>query len=190
MNIKHALLLERYGVKVSEAIIEPSKEVFPSDDVPVILNDRGKKIKILKWGFSPYYAKRLIINARSETVDTKPTFKSAFHSRRCLVPANGFFEWQKTNGKSIKHKIYLDNDEIFSMAGIYDTFKDKHGSSFQSFTILTTNPTDNIKKIHNRMPVILNRKDEDLWLDGNIQDWGLLRSLFKPYEKKLIIDKV
>ncbi len=190
MSMDFALLLERYGIKVPEIVIIPKEEVSPSNDVPVILNDGEKKMKVFKWGVSPSYSKGLIINARSETVDIKPTFKSAFHGRRCLVPANGFFEWQKANGKSIKHRIYLDNDEIFSMAGIYDSFTDKNGSTFEAFTILTTTPTDDLKRIHYRMPVILNKIDEDLWLDSDIRDFGLLKNLLRPYSEKIIIEKV
>lgn len=190
MSMDFALLLERYGIKVPEIVINPKAEVFPSGDVPVVLNQGEKKMKILKWGFSPSFAKRLIINARSETIDIKPTFKSAFNSRRCLVPANGFFEWQKTDGKSIKHRIHLGNDEIFSMAGIYDSFTDKDGSTFEAFTILTTSATEDLKRIHHRMPVILNKSDEDLWLDNDIKDFRLLKGLLRPYSERMIIEKV
>lgn len=182
-------IIERYGIKDLSIFFNPKKEIFPSETSPVVVFDGEKRIKILKWGFSPSYAKRLIINARSETVDVKQTFRDSFTKRRCLVPANAFFEWDKRNGKNKKHKIYLKDEKIFSMAGIYNTFKDKNGNRLDAFTILTTEANEKIKTIHNRMPVIIERKHEDLWLDYSIKDIRVLKAILKPYTKDVIIEE-
>ncbi|MTI46650.1 MAG: SOS response-associated peptidase [Firmicutes bacterium] len=181
-------LLARYRLNDNDIQISfsPMNEIFPSNKVPVVLDKGERQIKMLSWGFNPSYAKRLIINARGETVDFKPTFKYSFLNKRCLIPATGFYEWEKVNGKSIKHQIFLDNAKIFSFAGIYNTFKDKNGRDYEAFTIITTTPSKDIERIHNRMPVILKKEDEDIWLDENNRDIGVLKSLLKPYDDIII----
>lgn len=187
ISIEFALLLARYGFKISGIDFLPKDEVYPSDTVPVVINQGGKQLSMLKWGFSPSFAKRPIINARSETIDIKPTFKSSFFNRRCLIPATGFFEWEKKDGKKIKRRIQLDDEEIFSMAGIYNEFIDKQGNPFKAFTILTITPNKSMERIHDRMPVIIDKTKEDIWLDNNIRDVGLLKSLLKPYDGTILI---
>lgn len=136
----------------------------------------------------PSFAKRPLINARGETVDIKPTFQYSFYNQRCLIPATGFFEWEKAESKKIKRKISLNNERIFSMAGLYNVFKDNNGIEYYAFTIITTEANQEMKTIHDRMPVILNREKEKLWLNNNIKAPLILKDLLKPYEGILLIE--
>lgn len=190
-------LIERYGIANDDVhfLIDSIKdrekkefdsEIFPSQKIAIIIQDKTKSrpiIKEFKWGFSPFYSKRLIINARAETIDKKKTFKKPFLEKRCLVPASAFFEWEKSNGKKIKQRIFLQNKKIFSLAGIYDSFIER-GKEIQAFTIITTMANNKISRIHNRMPVILNEKDEKNWLNINFTDYTALKDLLKPYPDK------
>ncbi|WP_427339383.1 SOS response-associated peptidase [Caloranaerobacter sp. DY30410] len=173
---------KRFNINYCDILIKPMAEIFPSNEVPIIINnEKGKMIKLMKWGFNLPYLKKLIINARSETIDTKKLFKYSFYNKRCLIPASGFFEWKKENGKNIKYKIYLKDESLFSMAGIYSFFRDKNGEYVNCFTILTTNANKKISSIHNRMPVILDRESEQIWLNNSIKDESL-KELLKPID--------
>lgn len=172
----------RFNINYCDVLIKSMPEIFPSNEVPIIINN-GKRqmIKLMKWGFNLSYLKKLIINARSETIDTKKLFKYSFYNKRCLIPASGFFEWKKENGKNIKYKIYLKDENLFSMAGIYSSFQDKNGEYINCFTILTINANKKISSIHNRMPVILDRESEQMWLNNSIKDKSL-KELLKPID--------
>lgn len=184
-------LIKKYGIFDGEIDYTPADEIFPSDQVPVVIQEKNKekKIKLFKWGFNPGFTRGLIINARGETVDKKPIFKNCFMQKRCLVPASGFFEWKDIGKRKIKYRISLKDKNVFSLAGIFDTFKDKDGNNIQSFTIITTNPNDKLKNIHNRMPVILQQKDETYWLDNNFSDTDTLKNMLKPYSSLSTIVK-
>lgn len=166
---------------------EFDREIYPSQKAPIILQNIENSKLILedcKWGFAPTYSKNLIINARAETINRKKTFKNPFLKQRCLVPASAFFEWEKQGSKKVKQRIYLQDRNLFSLAAIYDTFPDDKGEKIQSFTIITTKANNKISKIHNRMPVILQKKDEKSWLDTNFDDPEELKELLKPYSEQ------
>lgn len=149
-------LVARYNAEYSMENYK-SGEIFPSESpLTVVKADDKIKLMPMKWGMPMDDSKRLIINARVETVDKKPMFKSSFLKRRCIVPANAFFEWKTENSKKIKHLISKNGENIFSMGGIYDD---------NGFVILTMDSTENMKSIHNRMPLILTREEENIWLD-------------------------
>lgn len=168
----------------------PSNEIFPSQKAPVILNDRGnRKIKLYKWGFSPPYLNSLIINARSETLDQKKTFREPFQNKRCIIPANGFFEWNKQGDKKVKHQIYVKDQPIFSFAGLYDTFKNDSGEDVTNYTIITTRANKEVSEIHNRMPVILHEDDILTWLDPSNKDTDGLKDLLQPYDDSRLVVK-
>ncbi len=137
-------------------------EFFPSTDIPVI--HRGKEVKraihMMKWGFEPAFLKKLIINARSETLEQKPMFKDAFVRRRCLVPASGYYEWHNQK----KHAIRVKDKRIISLAGLYDRFLDKDGNAFWAVTLLTKDANESISAVHDRMPVIIDKASESMWL--------------------------
>jgi putative SOS response-associated peptidase YedK len=157
-------------------------EVFPSHTVPIVRNRGTREVVPMKWGFASPYRKGLIINSRGETVDSKPMFRRAFRQKRCLVPANAFFEWSKLGKSSTKHRIQVRQLSIFSMAGIYEDFFDKDGRPYTAFSIITTSPNHLVSQVHDRMPVILSREGEDIWLDNNIKDYSRLKDLLRPYE--------
>lgn len=180
-------VMERFRVENSDVNFSAREEIYPSEAVPVILGGEARQIKLMKWGFLPAYSKNLLINARSETVDSKPTFRNSFMYRRCLVPASGFYEWEKSDGKSIKRKIFLGDGSLFSMAGIYSTFNDQKGRPFEAFTILTTSANERIRKIHHRMPVILDQEGERLWLHQGTDDILKIKSLLKPFDGEMTI---
>jgi len=127
-----------------------------------------------------------MINARSETAATKPAFRDALASRRCLVPADGFYEWART-GKSKQPFCFEVNDgELFAFAGIWDRWKDASGQWNKSCSILTTTPNAVTSAVHDRMPVILQRNDCDLWLDPGFRDVTAAFGLLKPYDARLM----
>ena len=159
-----------------------SPEVFPSNTVPIIRNQETNELVPMKWGFVAPNRKGLIINSRGETVDSKPMFRRAFRQKRCLVPANAFFEWSKLGKTSIKHLIHIKQVSLFSMAGIYEDFLDKEGRSYTAFSIITTSPNSTVSRIHDRMPVILPKEYENTWLDHSIQDFSMLKDLMRPFE--------
>lgn len=166
-----------------ESFLPPlPQEIFPSNIVPVVAAAKPRLLIPMKWGFSSPYAKGLIINARGETADSKPLFREAFQQRRCIIPAEAFFEWKRESKAAIKYRIRHKEQPYFSMAGMYGDFKDKEGKVVQAFTILTTAPSPMIAQIHDRMPVILPKEAEALWLDSSICDPTVLKSLLKPYD--------
>lgn len=188
LNIDLKDIYERYGVLDANKNDYEFKEIYPSNKAPVILKDKEKKLQMLNWGFNPPYINKLLINARSETVDKKPTFRESFYKRRCIIPVSGFFEWERVGKDKIKRRIHIENSKIFSLGGLYDNFKDKNGEEFTAFTILTTVPNKDMINIHNRMPVIIPKDKEDIWLEKDIENYDILKRLFKPYDGNLVIE--
>lgn len=164
LNIGLDQLINRYEIDdIPDEIYDFNREIFPSNTVPVVFNNGGvKTIRFMKWGFDPSYTNNLIINARSETVHKKKLFKESFHRRRCIVPANGFYEWGKTETGKQKYFIDLKDKEIISLTGIYDSNHEQNKTF--SFCILTKDAPDQLVKIHDRAPVILEQDKEDEWL--------------------------
>lgn len=127
-------------------------------------------VEVMKWGLIPRWAKEpksmgySLINARAETLVIKPMYRNLLARNRCLVPANGFFEWQKTKKGKVPQYIFLKYRKMFSFAGLWDQWQDAEGKSFKSYTIITCEANSFISKIHDRMPVILNNREEQVWL--------------------------
>jgi len=122
------------------------------------------------WGFVPEWADRRagvkpLINARAETVATKPTFRQAFRSKRCLVLADGFYEWKRAGKSKVPHRVALKSGDSFAFAGIWSTVHDPSGRPYMTFAILTTEANEAVAQIHNRMPVIVHARDEATWLN-------------------------
>ena len=166
-------------------------EIFPTNIVPIITsNSNSDRTPCLsKWGFPKYNQKSgVIINARSETLEEKPTFKKLVHEGRCLVPASGFYEWKPLANKKEKHIIKTSNQNFFYMAGLYKSVIDKDGSSFLNFVIITTDANKEMSKIHNRMPVILNHSEVEAWIDSNI-GFKEIKNVLDPYKGSLDIEK-
>ena len=185
LSVKGKQISERFNVEVFDEMYKPSYNSAPSQNLPVITNSDPRQLSLFKWGLIPFWAKdprigNKLINTRAETISEKPAFKNALIKRRCLVPANGFFEWRK-NDKT-PFRIFLKNDELFAMAGIWETWKDAEGRPIHSFSIITTAPNELMEKLHDRMPVILQRENEAVWLHGEKKE--NLQSLLVPFDAK------
>jgi putative SOS response-associated peptidase YedK len=150
---------------------KPNYNAAPSQLLPVITNDQQHNhLELMDWGLIPHWAKERktgysMINARVETLLEKPTFKHAFRAHRCIIPANGFFEWQTTESGKQPYYIFSNDQPILALAGIYDLWVDpESGQTTKTYSILTTAARGIMEKIHDRMPVILSKSDEQNWL--------------------------
>ena len=182
-------LLNRYHIN-NKANIEfsPKNEIFPSQKAPIVKETDDKTdIKLYKWGFSPSFTNNLIINARGESVDQKPTFKNSFLNKRCLIPVTGFYEWQNTDNKKNKYNITVKNEKVFSLAGIYDSFKNNNGDIKNAFSIITISANKKINPIHHRMPVIIEKQVEKTWLNSKIKNRKQLKNMLKPFPDENIL---
>lgn len=151
--------------------LPPRYNIAPSQDAPIVRVDANgaRQLAMLRWGLVPSWSKDPIttystINARAETVATKPAYRAAFKSRRCLVPADGFYEWQKVGPRKQPHRITLKDDSLFAFAGLWEHWE-KGSEAIESFTIIVTEANDLLLPIHDRMPVILDPSDYDSWLE-------------------------
>lgn len=169
----------------------PRYNIAPSQPVSAIAHSScEREYRIFQWGFVPAWAKdpamvNRMINARSETVADKPSFRTAFKRRRCLIIADGFYEWKKAAAKGAKKQPYyiqMADQSLFGMAGIWEAWQSGDGSYLESCTILTTEPNTLMKPIHHRMPVIVNPQDYELWLDPAVQKGDAVQSLLRPFE--------
>lgn len=148
----------------------------------------GRQWQMVRWGLIPSWAKEAsignrMINARAETVTEKPAFRTAWRRRRCLVPADGYYEWQKTGKGKQPFYIRLRDDSPFAMAGLWERWLDPETDEpIESCTIITTDANELTRPIHDRMPVILNAADYDLWLDPQVPNPDPLRQLFRPFD--------
>lgn len=173
---------------VVTASLEPSYNVAPTDEVYAVAEHHGeRRLGTFRWGLIPFWAKdRKIaarhINARAETVDTKPAFKDSFVSRRCIVPADGFYEWEKRDdGSKLPHFLFPSDREVLAFAGLWASWSDPETDErVVTCTILTTDPNDVAGRIHDRMPVVLQPDSWDRWLDREFHDMAALRSMLGP----------
>ena len=166
----------------------PSFNIAPTQEVLTVTNDGSENHpELMRWGLVPSWAKdpkigNRMINARSETLTEKPSFRTAFERRRCLIPADGFYEW-KREGKAKKPMLITANPGgLFAFAGLWETWKQPDDSWLLTCAIITTSANEFMKSIHDRMPVILPRESEALWLDPEEQDTAMLSELLLPYD--------
>jgi putative SOS response-associated peptidase YedK len=151
----------------------PNFNVAPTHMMPVVTNSDAEHISIFKWGLIPFWAKdpkigNSMINARIESVKDKNTYKSIIEKKRCLVPLDGFYEWKKSGKLKIPYRIQVTDQEIFSCAGLWDSWKSSNGDIINSFTIITLPANEFMLPIHDRMPAILLPEQEYYWLKGEI----------------------
>lgn len=182
-------LITHYLIDDSKlATLKPNYNVAPMHNVPaVIASDEGKRLGELRWGLVPFWAKddkigSKMINARAETVSEKPAFKRLLKSKRCIIPADGFYEWKKDGTSKQPYRILMSDGSLFSFAGLYDTWEDPEGKKLSTCTIITTTPNSLMEDIHDRMPVILRPEDEADWLGRDNDDVESLLKLLKPYD--------
>jgi putative SOS response-associated peptidase YedK len=159
---------ERYKISLGNVSFEPSYNIAPGSKVVTIVKNKELTATKMQWGLVPFWAKeksRLLINTRAETINQKPTFKTAFKSRRCLIPSGGFYEWKKENNQKTPYYIHSKTEPIISFAGIYSESLDNTGKKQLTFSIITKAANQLISSIHNRMPVVLDKDKEDTWLN-------------------------
>lgn len=181
--------------KVSDIVeqleLRPNYNVAPSQTLPVIVRHSPNALEFMRWGLIPPWAKdssvgNRMINARAETVATKPAYRRAFRTQRCLVPASGFFEWQKLPRDKQPYYFRLSSGDLFAFAGLWESWRSPEGETLHSYTIITTEANDLLAPVHNRMPVILREADEDTWLDPDLSEPEHLLPLLAPYPAELM----
>ena len=179
------LLRERFGVDLPEMQYHFRYNAAPGQDLWVIPEETPNQAQLFHWGLVPFWAKdpkigNRLINARAETVAEKPAFRTPFRKHRCLVLADGFYEWDKKGVKRVPYRVVLKDERPFAFAGICDYWKDEKGKELKSFSIITTDANEMIAKIHDRMPVILSPEDEKVWLDPGLDITEAMKMLH-PY---------
>jgi len=166
--------------------IKPHYNIAPSQPVVALVREQTVKLEFLNWGLVPSWSKdpsigSRMINARQETLAEKPSFRGLLKSRRCLVLADGFYEWKAVGKRKQPHYIRLKSQDPFGFASLWSEWMSPDGSEIRSCTIITTEPNDLMREIHSRMPVILPRRARDAWLDPSIAQKEELLDLLKPY---------
>jgi putative SOS response-associated peptidase YedK len=168
----------------------PRFNIAPTQPIPVIRQhpkEAVRQLSVMKWGLIPHWAKdgsiaMSTINAKSETAATKPAFRDPLKFRRCLIPADGFYEWKKTGTAKQPFCFEVNDGELFAFAGLWDGWKDASGNWIKTCSILTTTPNTLTATVHDRMPVILDPESYDLWLDPVMQNVAAISELLKPYD--------
>jgi putative SOS response-associated peptidase YedK len=167
--------------------VEARYNIAPTQNVLAIHETSGsRQVKLLRWGLIPSWAKDAamgsrLINARSETVTEKPAFREAFKHRRCLIPADGFYEWQPVTNRKQPYFFRLKDDRPFAFAGLWESWKGASGERVESCSILTTEANELLRGVHDRMPLILHPEDYELWLDDDARKREMLKELLRPY---------
>ena len=183
--------MQTHNVDVfDDSYLAPSYNVAPQSFQPVVRLDSetGKReLTVMRWGLVPFWAKDAkmafnTINAKAETIATSPAYREAMKRRRCLVPADWFYEWKKLDAKTKQpYAIAMKDAELFAFAGLWDKWKDKAtGQTLETYTVITTDPNELMEPIHNRMPVILHRQDYERWLSPG-DPAQLPVDLLRPY---------
>ncbi len=189
-NAKPEQIKTEFNVGVKNPnLFQPRFNIAPSQMIDVVLAPESERIlSQLKWGLVPSWSKdaptsKGLINARAETITEKPSFREAFKSRRCIIPASGFYEWQKKGtGAKQPFYFYLNDKDVFGFAGLWEEWLDKQtGELLETCTIITTEANEVLKPVHERMPVILKAESYDEWLDAKVKNTEKLQRLLVPY---------
>jgi putative SOS response-associated peptidase YedK len=195
LTARERYLAEHFDLKDEDVKWIPRYNIAPTQEAAIIRQDPKqprRKFSLMRWGLIPYWAKDAsigfkTINAMAETVTEKPAFREAIKKRRCLVPADGFYEWQPVGKKEKQpYNIGLADDGLFAFAGLWERWRDPAGAPINSFTILTTGANSLVAGLHDRMPVIVKPDDYDLWLDPGMTDPAGLADLLKPFDARLM----
>ncbi len=167
--------------------INVSYNIAPSQQILSVIHDgTQRRMGHLRWGLIPRWAKDekigyKLMNARSESLAEKPSFKKPFQTQRCLIIADGFYEWKKVDGEKKPYRITVNNEDSFAFAGLWEKWDSPSGQSIFTGTIITTEANEKMTEIHHRMPVILKREDEAMWLDPNQNETSELQNLLRPF---------
>ncbi len=170
----------------------PRYNIAPTQEVLAVRNDGdGNRAEMMRWGLVPSWAKdqkigNRMINARSETLSERPSFRAAYKRRRCVIVADSFYEWKREGKSRTPMRIMLESEETFAFAGLWETWKRPDDSWMLSCTIITTSANELVSDIHDRMPVILDPDVEPVWLDPDLDDTSVLSELLVPYPSELM----
>jgi putative SOS response-associated peptidase YedK len=181
-----SVIKDAFDVVEFSGNLKPSYNIAPGSSVVAVIHETKKRLIPLKWGLIPSWAKdpsigNRLINARAETVAEKPSFRSAFKRRRCLIVANGYYEWKKTGKGKAPFYIHLKSDRPFGFAGLYDTWTSPESNMTDTCAIITTGPNELVRPVHNRMPAIVPKDQESLWLDPAVVDERQILPILKPF---------
>ncbi len=185
------IIVNEFNIYEVAADVKPDYNITPGRNVLCVTENGHNKLVSFRWGLIPSWAKDeqigyKMINARAETLLEKPSFLKPFQTQRCLVIADGFYEWRKTTAQKIPMAFRMKNEKPFGFAGLYDRWQSSENEIITSCTIITTNANELVAPIHNRMPVILRADDYELWLDNKINNTVKLTPLLKPFESKIM----
>src|SRR5580765_5080777 len=195
LTAKQRFIAEHFDLEESEVHSSPRYNIAPTQEAAVVRQDRQQPkrlFSLMRWGLVPYWAKDAsigfkTINAMSETAAEKASFREAMRRRRCLVPADGFYEWQKLGRKEKQpYNIGMADDGLFAFAGLWERWADSAGTPLNSFTILTTTANPLLAGIHDRMPVILKPEDYAVWLDPGMTNPAGVADLLRPFDARLM----
>lgn len=183
----------RYKLQSDLPLLPRRYNIAPSQEVPVIIQNGGKnELKIMRWGLVPSWAPdrsiaNRMINARAESITEKPSFRRLVESRRCLIPADGFYEWRREGSGKVPMWFHLKKKEPFAFAGLWDVRRDVEGEILHSFTIITTVPNALLRRIHNRMPVIFDPLQARQWLDPRLSTRDAdIAAVLAPFPSELM----
>jgi putative SOS response-associated peptidase YedK len=190
LSRRKQIIEEHFDTSPWDADWEPRYNIAPTQPVPVVRQhpkEPVRQLSLMKWGLIPHWAKDAsgaarTINARSETAATKPAFRDPIKFRRCLIPADGFYEWSRKGASKQPYRFEVNKGELFAFAGLWDGWKDPSGNWIKTRSILTTTPNAVTSTVHDRMPVILDPDSYDLWLDPGVQNVEVISELLKPYD--------
>jgi putative SOS response-associated peptidase YedK len=194
LSRRKQLVEEYFGTDESQHEWSPRYNIAPTQPVPVIRQNPKepvREVSLVRWGLIPAWAKdsstaARMINARSETAASKPAFRDALKSRRCLIPADGFYEWKRTGKAKQPYCFEVNEGELFAFAGIWDRWRDASGKTIETCSILTTTPNAVTSTVHDRMPVILDPDCYDLWLDPGMREVAVASEMLKPFDARLM----
>jgi putative SOS response-associated peptidase YedK len=193
LSRRKQVIEEHFDAVSGEGDWAPRYNIAPTQPVPVIRQNPKdvRELVLMKWGLIPHWAKTpsiatSTINAKSETAVNKPAFRDPLKFRRCLIPADGFFEWLKTGSAKQPFCFEVNDGELFAFAGLWDRWNDPTGKWVETCSILTTAPNEVTAAVHDRMPVILDPDGYDLWLDPGMRDAGTASELLKPCDARLM----
>tara|TARA_Y100000590_G_C15672862_1_gene996900 strand:- start:1101 stop:1763 length:663 start_codon:yes stop_codon:yes gene_type:complete len=168
----------QFNVKIDENIYKTNYNAAPTQILPVITNDQLDRVNFFKWGLVPYWAKNQkignkMINARIETITEKPAYKQAIQKRRCMIIADGYYEWVETPRGKKPYYITMNKNQLFSFAGVWESWKNNQGKIVKTFSIITQIAYNEIEHIHHRMPVKLNPKEKLFWLNAETAEQAI-----------------
>lgn len=187
-------LAERFGAADDEIEDRPRYNIAPTQPVVTVRKEHGRKSRHftnMRWGLIPAWAKDMSIgtktlNARSETVTTTPAFRDSILTKRCLIPADGFYEWRKMGSVKQPYCFEVGEGQVFAFAGLWDEWSSPDGEIIESCTVLTTGPNSLVADLHDRMPVIVPPDKYELWLDPEVTDFEAIRDILEPYDANLM----